>query len=171
MRTPSHLVLCVALVACSANPQSAGSTEAYKLRDPGAEKEIEAILKSGFDEMNRGSFSLWKNTADPAAVAWDVDEEGKPVSASGKEEIDAMLDGYKKIWDSGTKVTTTIDALACRSSTNVGHCLVEFDQTFTKDGKTMGPVKLRGTANLQRVDGNWLWTHWHSSERERPAPE
>ena len=167
---PPYLVLCLGLVACSAS-KNTEATEAYKLHDPAAQKEIESMMKEGFDEMNQGSFSYWKNTADPAAIAWDVDEEGNPVSASGTEEIAAMMDGYQKMADSGTKVTTTIDAITCRSSTNVGHCLIEFDQTFTKDGKTMGPVKLRGTAVMERVDGKWLWTHWHSSERERPPSE
>ena len=82
MRPHPLLVLCLGLVACSASKRSAESTEVYKLRDPEAEKEIEAIMKKGFDEMNQGSFSFWKETADPAAIAWDVDEEGNPVSAS-----------------------------------------------------------------------------------------
>jgi hypothetical protein len=51
----------------------------------------------------------------------------------------------------------------CRSTSLSGFCLVEFEQSVTQAGKTMGPFKFRGTLVAERNGEGWIWTHWHGS--------
>lgn len=165
MRTMMALVLCVMATGCA----TAGSS--VKLHDPEVTQSIEAYMREGFDHMAKGDIAWWKASACPEAIAFDIGDQGQPVKAKGKAEIDAMLDGYQKMIDSGMKMTTTLNSIECRSSSVSGHCVVEFDQSMTTpDGKTVGPFKLRGTGIAEKLDsGKWIWSHWHSSYREMPA--
>lgn len=148
---------------------TAGSS--VKLHDPAATQEIEQFMRDGFDAMNKNDIAYWQRTACPEAVMWDMDENGKAIAAKGKAEVDAVLGGYQKMLDSGMKMSTTVTSIECRSSSVSGHCMVEFDQSMTTpDGKTMGPMKFRGTGVAEKLDsGKWIWSHWHASMREMPA--
>lgn len=159
------LVVFVMATGCA----TAGSS--VKLHDAEATQSLEQFMRAGFDAMNNNDMAYWKRTACPDAVIWDIDEKGQPVVAKGKAEVDAFVDNYQKMMESGAKMTTTVTGIQCRSSSVSGHCMVEFDQTMTTpDGKTMGPMKFRGTGIGEKLDsGKWIWSHWHGSMREMPA--
>ena len=69
----------------------------------------------------------------------------------------------------GGTVKTTVVRNDCYAVAVMGYCAVEFDQTFTSGGQTMGPMKFRGTTVARKVDGAWKWEHWHGSFRELPT--
>ena len=165
MRTMTMTAVLMVMTGCA----TAGSS--VKLHDPEATQSLEAFMREGFEHMNQGDFAYWKRTACPDAVLWDMDENGQPIAKKGKAEVDAMIDGYQKMLDSGTKMASTINSIECRSSSVSGHCMVEFDQSMTMpDGKTMGPMKFRGTGIAEKLgSGKWIWSHWHASMREMPA--
>lgn len=166
MRTMMRMT---ALLVMATGCATAGST--VKLHDPEVTQSLEAFMREGFDQMSKSNIAWWKQSACPKAVVYDIGDQGQPVKATGKAEIDALLDGYQKGMTNGAKVTTTLNSIECRSSSVSGHCLVEFDQSMTTpDGKTMGPFKLRGTGVAEKLDsGKWIWSHWHSSYREMPS--
>jgi hypothetical protein len=91
---------------------TAGSS--VKLHDPEVTQSLEEFMRGGFAAMDQGDMNYWKNSACPKGVMWDVDPEGKPMSARGKAEIDAALDGFQKMMASGTKLSSAITSIECR---------------------------------------------------------
>lgn len=162
MRTLISIVISLAAVGCATTSQNT------KLHDPDMGASLEAFVRGGFDAMNKSDMSYWKNSACPEAVMWDLDEKGAPMAARGKAELDAAMDGFQKMMDGGATIASTVTRVDCRSSSLSGHCMVEFDQTFTVNGQAMGPMKFRGTAIGERVGDKWIWSHWHASLREAP---
>jgi ketosteroid isomerase-like protein len=164
-------MMMIAVLVVMTGCATAGSS--VKLHDPEVTLSLEAFVREGFDHLAKNDIAWWKSNACPEAVVFDTGDQGQPVKAKGKVEIDAMLDGYQKMMDSGVNMTTTLNNIACRSSSVSGHCVVEFDQSMTTpDGKTMS-MKLRGTAVAEKLgSGKWIWSHWHASPREMPtAPD
>ena len=168
MRHFSQILLCLTAVGCATAGQN---LPADKIEDPEASASLEQFLRDGFTAADKGDFSYWSNSACPDALMWDVDEKGVPFAAKGKEAVKAAMDGFAKmIQDSHGSMKSDLTNLFCRSSTNVGFCAVEFSQVMTMNGQAMPAMKFRGTAVARRFQDKWIWTHWHASMNEAPAP-
>lgn len=162
----SHAVLtgmlCLAGCASGTPQQSTMPTKEHS-------QSLEVFTRDIFAHMDQGDFEYIKRTACPDAVMFDLDDKGAPVAAWGKEAVLLTLDGYAKMAQAGTKVQSQIQRIQCEANAGVGFCAVEFDQTITANGQTMGPMKLRGTMTGMIYKDHWIWTSWHGSMREPPA--
>ena len=132
-------------------------------------QSLDAYVRDMFEHIGRGDFAAMKASACPEAVVFDTDEHGAPVSARGKAEVDHMLDHYQEMTHApGTSMSANITRLECRSLGGSGVCAVEFDQSMTMNGQTMGPFKARATLVAEHHNNRWIWVHWHASPREAP---
>lgn len=153
------LAPCLLALGCA----TAGQQHTATMHDPEANASLEAFVRTGMDELSKGNIAWWGKTACPQAVMWDADPTGAATTARGKAAIDAALGEAQKMMSSGMQLSTTTTAVQCRTTSLSGHCMVEFDQSVTQDGKTMGPFKFRGTLIAERNGEGWIWTHWHGS--------
>src|SRR6185369_696725 len=100
-----------------------------------------------------------------------LDENNHPVRYQGREKVTQYFHNLEQgAKAQGLKFKSTITKNDCSATTNVGYCVVEFDQTISAGGQTMGPFKFRATVVARKVGDEWRWTHWHGSFREMPAP-
>ncbi len=143
---------------------TAGPTRTATMHDSENAASLEAFIRGGMDAMAKGDMTFWSKNACPQAVVWDTDPTGAAYAVSSKAEIDAMMAHYQQMLSSGQmQMTTTTKSVKCRTTSLSGHCLVEFEQSVTQGGQTMGPFKLRGTVIAERNGDGWIWTHWHGS--------
>jgi hypothetical protein len=140
--------------------------------NPEEAQSLDAYVRDMFDHIGRGDFAYMKASACPEAVVFDIDENGAPIAARGKAEIDRMIDRYQETTHAGGASTSAnITRLECRSFGGSGVCAIEFDQSMTANGQTMGPFKLRATLVAERHRDRWIWVHWHASMREAPQQQ
>jgi ketosteroid isomerase-like protein len=108
---------------------------------------------------------------DDESIVLDLDENNHPVRYQGRDKViqyfRSLEQGAKA---QGLKFKTTIAKNDCSATATMGYCVVEFDQTITAGGQSMGPFKLRATLISRKVGDDWRWTHWHGSFREIPGP-
>jgi hypothetical protein len=142
---------------------TAGQQRQATMHDPENRASLEAFVRTGMDELSKGNMLWWGKTACPQAVMWDGDPTGNTTAARGKAEIDAALAEAQKMINASTQFATTTTNVDCRTTSLSGHCLVEFEQSVTQGGKTMGPFKFRGTLIAERNGEGWIWSHWHGS--------
>lgn len=158
------------VAACAAPPADTPkvSGEAH----PANAAELRAKLDEVFRSIDEGTAdTTLMSWADPEAVVFDFDENNQPVTRRGTTEIQEFLAGLTKaVKEGGMKITTSVVSADCKSTVVAGFCTTEFDQTFTKDGQTMGPFKFRGTLVARKMPDGWKWLHWHGSFREIPPP-
>jgi len=135
-------------------------------------QSLDAYVRDMFEHIGRGDLAAMKASACPEAVVFDIDEHGAPVSARGKAEVDHMLDHYQEMTHApGASMSANITRLECRSLGGSGVCAIEFDQSMTMNGQTMGPFKARATLVAERHNNRWIWVHWHASPREAPQQQ
>jgi hypothetical protein len=143
---------------------TAGQTRTATMHDAENGASLELFVRGGMDAMAKGDMTFWSKNACPQAVVWDTDPSGAAVVANGKAEIDAMMAQYQQMLSGGQmQMTTTTKSVKCRATSLSGHCLVEFAQSMTHGGQTMGPFQFRGTLIAERNGDGWIWTHWHGS--------
>ena len=120
--------------------------------------------------VDAGNFDAMLQTADKDAIIFDFDENNNPIRLQGtaamKKFFDSMSQSMKK---QAMSFKSTLVRNDCYATTTQGFCAVEFDQSMTAGGKTMGPFKFRGTLVARKTDAGWRWVHWHGSFREQPA--
>jgi len=107
--------------------------------------------------------------AAPEAVVFDVGEQGQPVAAVGPDAIDALMQSYARFAEQAD-IHTEVDGIDCHATVNFGYCIIQFAQTITAGGQTMGPYHNRVTLVARRDGDSWTWTHWHASLSQLPSP-
>lgn len=158
------VALCASACAASQHHSTTPSSEEAQ--------SLDAYVRDVFEHMGQGDFTYMKASACPEAVVFDTDEHGAPIAARGKAEIDRLLDHYQQVMHAGGASTSVnITRLECRPLGGSGVCAIEFDQSMTMNGQTMGPFKLRATLVAERHKDRWIWVHWHASAREAPAQQ
>jgi ketosteroid isomerase-like protein len=120
--------------------------------------------------LDAGNFDALIANLDDDSLVLDLDENNHPVRYQGREEVTRYFRGLEQgAKAQGLKFKSTIVRNDCSATPVVGYCVVEFDQTITAGGSTMGPFKFRGTVVARKVGETWRWSHWHGSFREVPA--
>jgi hypothetical protein len=161
MRRHLYVSLFLACAGC------AGTTpQQSTMPDPEHGKSLEDFARSIFTHMDSGDFAFVKQTACPDAVMFDTDENGAPVTAWGKPAVAQLIDKYAQGARQGGKMSSQISRIQCEANASTGFCAIEFDQSMTTNGQTMGPYKLRGTVTAMIYKDHWIWTSWHGSPRE-----
>jgi len=161
---------CAALLmfanTASAKKQSAPSSA----WDPAAAAELAAQNEKMFADIDAGNTDALTNMMSSEGIIFDIDPNNAPIEKRGAAEIRAYMDQIaSEMKAAGGTVKTTVVRNDCYAVAVMGYCAVEFDQTFTSGGQTMGPMKFRGTTVARKVDGAWKWEHWHGSFRELPT--
>jgi hypothetical protein len=133
-------------------------------------KSLDAYVRDVFDHIGHGDYAYLKKSVCPEAVVFDIDEHGAPIAARGKAEVDRLIDHYAQLSKASAAPSANITRLECRSLGGSGVCAIEFDQSMSANGRTMGPVpvKLRATLVAERHNERWIWVHWHGSMRQAP---
>jgi ketosteroid isomerase-like protein len=159
------LLTLVASNAASAKKESAPSAA----WDPAATADLKATNEKMFADIDAGNMDALTSRMSADAVVFDTDMTGKPMATHGSAEIKKTMDAMAmEMKASGGTSKTTIVRDDCFATAVMGYCAVEFDQTFTAGGNTMGPMKFRGTLVARKVDGQWTFDHWHGASREAP---
>lgn len=155
------LILSSAAVACGGTSSAWDARAASSLR-----AEPEAVLHD-IDTANVGDILA---RMDDESVVFDLDENNHPVRLQGRAKVTEYFGGLEKAVKSGNvRFDSKIERNDCVANAAFGYCVVEFDQTVTAGGQTMGPFKFRGTFVARRIGDAWRWTHWHGSLREAPS--
>jgi ketosteroid isomerase-like protein len=148
---------------------TAGSN--IKPEEPEAAASLEAFTRDILARIDSGDVEYIIDHACPEAVAWDTDMEMKPVTATGKEQVSAMmLRGYGDMVKQGLAIKTDVKSVNCRGNKLFGACSLEFDQTATQGAQVSGPMKVRATVAALNHKDKWIWIYWHASARPEPAP-
>lgn len=146
----------------------AAQATAQDLFDTEASAGLEAYMRAGFQAADSGNFSFWQAARDDV-VLFDIDSDNNPVAMYGQEAWNGYLQRLDEmLGTTGGSVATTINQVSCHSTASIGYCTLEFDQTFTMNGETMGPVHCRGTAIAAREGEGWSVLHWHGSFSQWP---
>jgi hypothetical protein len=123
-----------------------------------------------FADIDAGNTEALTNMMSNDGIIFDIDPNNVPVEKRGAAEIRAYMDQVaSEMKAADGTVKTTVVRNDCYAVAVMGYCAVDFDQTFTSGGQTMGPLKFRGTIVARKVDGVWKWEHWHGSFRELPV--
>jgi SnoaL-like domain len=150
-------VACGGAASTQWDPQSAAALHA----------EPEALLR----DLDAGNVSDMLARMDDQSVVLDLDENNHPVRVEGRAKVTEYLGGLEKAMKKdGVHFRSKIAKNDCTASASFGYCIVEFDQTISAGGQTMGPFKLQATLVARKVGDTWRWSHWHGSFREMPAP-
>lgn len=158
------LFLLVGVVSCARTTPETGAW------DPAATASLEAEPEAMLKDIDAGNFDAMIAKMDSGSVAFDYDEKNNPVRIEGAENIRKFFDGYGKMMkEQQMKLTSTPVSKHCQATASMGYCALEFDQSMTANGQTMGPFKFRGTLVARRDGAGWKWVHWHGSFRELPA--
>jgi ketosteroid isomerase-like protein len=162
----------VALIVASCTAPPAEPPKPTAESDSTNAAELRTKLDELFRSIDEGTAdTTMMSWADPEAVVFDFDENNNPVAKRGTAEIQEFLASLtKSVKEGGLKIATNVVSADCKSTVVAGFCTTEFDQTFTKDGQTMGPFKFRGTLVARKMPDGWKWLHWHGSFREMPPP-
>jgi len=119
--------------------------------------------------LDAGDYMAMIAEADSNLVMMDFDENNAPFRANGLEEARAFMKHMDEASRSqGLHFESTVRRNDGWATPTMGYSIVEFDQTITAGGKTMGPFKFRGTLIARREGDRWVMTHWHGSFREAP---
>jgi ketosteroid isomerase-like protein len=170
MRKTALLLCSIGLAGCPAPPAPpalpAPSSDWNAQDSASLKPEIEGMLKS----IDAGDFQAMIAKMDADATVFDFDADNKPIKMGSKAEVEKTFAGMAEMVKSqGLKFGSTIVSNDCHANAMMGFCAVEFDQTITAGGNTMGPFKFRGTLVARKLGGQWRWAHWHGSFREMPA--
>ncbi len=127
--------------------------------------EVEWMLKA----IDSGDISGMLSRMDSDAIVFDLDDKNQPVHATGLEQVKQYMGKLENSMKAqGLKFASTLRATNCHANQTMGFCAIEFDQTITAGGETMGPFKYRGTLVARRIGEAWRWVHWHGSFAELP---
>lgn len=160
---------CAALLMF-ANAASAKKGAPSSAWDPAATAELAAQNEKMFAEIDAGNVDALTNMVSSEGIIFDIDPNNEPISKRGAAEIKAYMEQIaNEMKAAGGTVKTTVVRNDCHAIAVMGYCAIEFDQMFTTDDQTMGPLKFRGTTVARKVDGLWKWEHWHGSFRELPV--
>lgn len=137
--------------------------------DAQAAASLKTESETMFKLMDAGDMSGMVAHMDPDVMVFDLDENNRPVKLVGLDPVKQYMDHLTAAAKAqALKFSTTGKMNECRATATMGYCAVEFDQTVTAGGQTMGPFKFRGTLVARRVGGAWKWVHWHGSFAEIP---
>ena len=137
--------------------------------DVAATDAVKAEVDRMFKDIDAGNFEVMLGRMDTDATAFDFDANNNPVSMHGIDEIRSYFGQYEQgMKEGGMAMKSQVSRTDCRATPVMGYCAVEFDQTVTQGGQTMGPFKFRGTLVARKIGETWKWTHWHGSFREPP---
>ncbi len=162
-------LLAVLLVGCGGAEAVTGLAAETTYQDE-SEQSIEQFARGMMENIQNGNFAELKATACPEAVMYDFDENNNPIALRGSRQIGEFFDHIQQmVQSSGMTMQTTIGDVTCRGVHDEGWCTIEFDQSITVGGQTVGPAQFRGTLIAARHAGRWIWTHWHGSFRTMPT--
>jgi hypothetical protein len=157
------LGLALGLVACG------GATSSQW--DAQAATALHAQPEAMLHDLDTGNFDAMLAMLDDAPTVLDLDENNQPVRYDGRDKVTEYMRSLEKgMKAQGLKFHSTIQKNDCRATDAIGYCVVEFDQTISAGGQTMGPFKFRATFVGHKVGSDWRLTQWHGSFREAPAP-
>lgn len=139
--------------------------------DPQGAEALKEKAAKVLRDIDAGDFMAMIAEADSNLVIMDFDDNNNPMRASGIGEARAFMNRMAEMAQSqGLKFTSTMVGSEAWATATMGYCVVEYDQSITAGGQTMGPFKFRGTMIARREGNRWLMTHWHGSFRETPPP-
>lgn len=157
---PALLVLCLlGNAGCTASPAW----------DPTAAESLKQEAVAMLGKLDAGDYVGMLSGADSNLVILDFDANNTPIRtddiAASREFMTRMTDlGQSQ----GMKFSSTVTRNDAWATSTMGYAVVEYDQTITAGGQTMGPFKYRGTLVARREGGAWRMVHWHGSFRELP---
>jgi hypothetical protein len=169
MKTISVFALALAF---SSSAVACGGASSSSRWDPQAASSLRAEPEAVLHDIDSGNVADILGRMDDDSVVLDIDENNHPVRVEGRAKVTEYFGGLEKAMKTdGVRFSSKLAKNDCMASATFGYCVVEFDQTVTAGGQTMGPMKFRGTLVARRVGDAWKWTHWHGSFREvPPAP-
>lgn len=139
--------------------------------DAQASTALRGMPEGILHDLDSGNVADIVSKMDDDAIVLDLDENNKPVRFQGREKVKEYFGGLEQgMKAQGLKFKSTLARNDCTATAQIGYCVVEFDQTISAGGQTMGPFKFRSTLVARKVGEDWRWTHWHGSFREQPAP-
>lgn len=145
-------------------------TAASSAWDAAATAALRADCEGMLKAIDAGDFAFMTSKLDADVIVYDMDENNAMVRFQGPEAVKAYFAHFEEIAKSqGFKFASTVVSCDAHATSTVGFCAMEFDQTLTAGGQTMGPFKFRGTLVARKVGDAWKWVHWHGSFREAPA--
>lgn len=156
------LAMCVfGLMGCSASSKW----------DPQGAESLKQLATKVLTDLDAGNFQAMFAGADSNVVVLDFDENNAPFRVDGLVAANAFMAHMAEVAQSqGLKFTSTPVRSDAWATATMGYCIVEYDQSVTVGGQTMGPFKFRGTLVARRDGDRWSTTHWHGSFRETPPP-
>lgn len=164
IRSTLTIALALGLAAC-------GGAAATSQWDASSSTALRAQPESLLHDLDAGNFDGMLAQLDDDSIVLDLDENNHPVRYQGREKVTQYFRGLEQgAKAQGLKFKSVITKNDCSATTAVGWCVVEFDQTISAGGQTMGPFKFRATVVSRKVGSEWRLAHWHGSFREAPAP-
>jgi ketosteroid isomerase-like protein len=138
--------------------------------DPAASAALRAEPEALLHDLDQGRFDAMLAKMDDDSIVLDLDENNRPVRYQGRANVTeyfrALANAAKA---QGLVFRSTIARDDCQATPAIGYCVVEFDQTITARGQTMGPFKFRASLVAHKVGSDWRVSHWHGSFREAPS--
>ena len=160
--------LAVCLAACLLGISGCAPSSRW---DPQSAEPIKQLSVNLLRNLDAGDFMAMIADADSNFVMMDVDENNIPFRADGIGDARALMTRMSDVAKSqDIKFASTILRNDAWATPTMGYSIVEYDQTISAGGQTMGPFKFRGTLVARRDGSNWIMTHWHGSFREMPPP-
>lgn len=139
--------------------------------DPQSAEPIKQLSVNLLRNLDAGDFMAMIAAADSNLVIMDFDENNIPFRADGIGECRAFLTRMADAAKSqDVKFASTITRNDAWATPTMGYSIVEYDQTISAGGQTMGPFKFRGTLVARHEGSSWIMTHWHGSFSEMPPP-
>ena len=165
--TSVHRMIWIALLAM---PALAGCSQGDASQwNAQAADELKGKTEQMFRDIDFGNGTALMAWADKNTVMFDLDMNNNPVTARGTDDVGKYFAAMQAgVMDKGLSFRSRIVRQDCAATTVMGVCAVDFDQTISQGGQSMGPFKYRGTLVAHKANGDWQWVHWHSSFRELP---
>lgn len=139
--------------------------------DPQSAEPIKQLSVDLLRNLDSGDYMAMIAGADSNLVIMDFDENNVPFRADGIGEARAFMARLADVAKSqDVKFTSTITRNDAWATPTMGYSIVEYEQTISAGGQTMGPFKFRGTLVARREGRSWIMTHWHGSFSEMPPP-
>lgn len=134
------------------------------------DEEASASLRKKFEDdfasMSKGSFDAMRRGIAPEVSGFDYDFENHPTRMHGATEWSGYVDQLEGQLKDVSEVEAKLTSLDCYATKELGFAVAEFEQSFTLEGKKLGPFHWRGTMIARRAGNDWLMVHWHSSPAE-----